>query len=678
MKAKYLTYYNEENSAVQERYELAMERVRGIAAEDTVPEQYRDYFRVQAEHILFIGELYDKSKDGSYRELSEAELRSINDRLHGMVREHYDSSYLNPAYIRELCGELYPYLLWLAVSLRNLAEPALSVKLEPIVLYTEVFIEIYNLFETDGLSEKNLRDIIYWFAHDCSELFIDYRVREMLDPDRDFAVSIIMDADLSDLRYLYFYGDNISRNELETAKLLNTFSDEKVEAIAKTYTEGFVKGFRVLGKDLSVKNTVELRYSIGFEKVMRAAVKQLEAYGLRPVVRSVSYSSTPANRQYSYDQRYFDGIVFDKCIKDRQIEVYRNVFEKYASIASGMAGPAVLETFGEAPFSPDDKKEAVKYTEKQHRLKNDCNREYRSIMQQYIREEERSFTIIAYPVADIGESYRDIFEETIRINNLDEEVYRDIQTSIINALDKGEHVEILGMNGNRTKLSVALKQLKNPDKETLFENCLADVNIPLGEVFTSPRLAGTNGMLHVTNVYLEDLNYKDLELTFEDGCVKEYSCGNFDDEALNKAYIKENLLKGHDTLPMGEFAIGTNTTAYMMGQKYGVIPLMPILIVEKMGPHFAVGDTCYSYEEDEKTYNPDGKEIIAKSNELSDLRHTEPERAYFNCHTDITIPYNELGAVSVVACDGTRTDIIRNGRFVLDGTERLNDALDKK
>ena len=49
---------------------------------------------------------------------------------------------------------------------------------------------------------------------------------------------------------------------------------------------------------------------------------------------------------------------------------------------------------------------------------------------------------------------------------------------------------------------------------------------------------------------------------------------------------------------MGEFAIGTNTTAYVFAAKYGIGDKLPILIAEKMGPHFAVGDTCYSHEED--------------------------------------------------------------------------------
>lgn len=675
----YKTFCATENNMVRERYDLIMTRISEIVKENTVPELYSDYFKKYAEQFLLIKKLFDMSEDGSYRNLTIEELQDINIRLHGEIRDSYNKSFYNPSYMNSVIGEEYgKYLLWMGVSIRNLTEAALSVKLEPIVLYGEVFVEIYNLFESDDLSEKNLKNIIYWFVHDCSEILFEYNVREMLDDRRDFAGGIIMEEDLSDLRYLYYYGEYISRNEIETAKLLNTFSEDKIKSMAKTYTEGFIKGFKVLGKDLSKKETVEIRYSIGFERMIKAAIEQFKNAGLRPVIRRISYNSTPANRQYGYDHRYFDGPIFDKCIKDRNIEVYKVIFERYKEMASKMAGPAVLETFGEIPFSPEDKKEAVKYNEKQHKLRNDYNREYMDIVHRYIKEEERSFTIIAYPVADIGENYEEIFEETIKINNLEEDVYRDIQTDIINALDKGEYVEVIGMNGNRTNLKIKLKELKNPNKETLFENCLADVNIPLGEVFTSPKLTGTKGTLHVTQVYLGELNYIDLDITFKDGCISDYTCKNFDREEANKAYIKENLMKGHDTLPMGEFAIGTNTTAYVVGRKYNIIPVMPILIVEKMGPHFAVGDTCYSYEEDEKTYNPDGKEIVAKSNEFSDLRATESEKAYFNCHTDITIPYNELGQINVIMKDGSKIRIIEDGRFVLPGTEKLNEAFDKK
>ena len=99
----------------------------------------------------------------------------------------------------------------------------------------------------------------------------------------------------------------------------------------------------------------------------------------------------------------------------------------------------------------------------------------------------------------------------------------------------------------------------------------------------------------------------------------------------------------------------------------------PILIAEKTGPHFALGDTCYSMSEDVVLHNPDGKEIIAKENECSALRNTDISKAYFNCHTDITIPYDEIGGIYSVHADGTKVAIIENGRFVLPGTEMLNE-----
>ena len=67
---------------------------------------------------------------------------------------------------------------------------------------------------------------------------------------------------------------------------------------------------------------------------------------------------------------------------------------------------------------------------------------------------------------------------------------------------------------------------------------------------------------------------------------------------------------------------------------------------------------------------------LARSNSISDLRKSEPDKAYFGCHTDITIPYDELGSIEAVRADGSRITIIKDGRFVLPGTEELNKAFD--
>ena len=255
-------------------------------------------------------------------------------------------------------------------------------------------------------------------------------------------------------------------------------------------------------------------------------------------------------------------------------------------------------------------------------------------------------------------------------------VYERVQQALIDALDQGEYVHILGGNGNRTDLRVQIHELKDPGKETAFENCVADVNIPAGEVFTSPVLEGTNGVLHVSKVYLHELQYRDLEITFADGMITDYNCRNFEKETENKEYIFDNILHKHPSLPLGEFAIGTNTAAYVAAKKYGIEEKMPILIAEKMGPHFAVGDTCYSWSEDVKVYNPDGKEIVAKDNSVSILRREDVSKAYYQCHTDITIPYEELKKIAVVTRTGEEIVLLADGRFVLPGTDILNEAFE--
>ena len=184
-------------------------------------------------------------------------------------------------------------------------------------------------------------------------------------------------------------------------------------------------------------------------------------------------------------------------------------------------------------------------------------------------------------------------------------------------------------------------------------------------------------MLHVTGVYLNELYYRDLCLTLTDGMITAYDCANFEKEEDNRTYIEENLLYHHRTLPIGEFAIGTNTTAYAMAEKFGILDRLPILIVEKMGPHFAVGDTCYSWMEDCPVFNPDGREMVARENEISAKRKENPQEAYFGCHTDITIPYSELDTIEAIHPDGTSVKIIAGGRFALPGTEKLNEPLEK-
>ena len=672
---------------IEERYKLAVDRIRAIGTEETVDVPFRDYFRRTAKFILMLDELRELMVSGKYRELPLPELEAWNRRLYeDILPINYASSYADPAYAVEKLGEADGQLLsFLYTEIRGGIVYVFEQRTEYLDILYELFIEVYNQFEQGGDVTAGVKDTIYWYASDYCDVFLADRVRAQIDPSEDFATKLIMEADLRDLKYLYFFGEYISENERETAEHLMSLGEDEIQKMADVYTEDYRMGFVNTGKDLSKKKTVNIRYVVGFERVVRKAIENFRAMGLEPVIYraavsvltkrqhlKIGYYGGIPNKQYEYDHKDDQGLFFDKQYMERRLEVMKTTFEQEKELAAGHAGPACIEMFGETPFAPEHKKEAVRLNEKQEELSLLFDNRSGQMTNTYMKGEERSFTIIAFPVPEIGENYREIFDEVVRINTLDAKVYGQVQQTIIDALDRGRCVHILGGNGNRTDLTVQLAKLKDQERETIFENCVADVNIPVGEVFTSPVLEGTEGTLHVSSVYLHELQYKDLELRFADGMITDYSCGNFEKEEENREYIRDNILHKHESLPLGEFAIGTNTTAYMAAKKYGIEDKLPILIAEKMGPHFAVGDTCYSWSEDVKVYNPDGKEIIAKDNSVSALRKEDVSKAYFHCHTDITIPYEELSHIKVITENREEIMILEDGRFVLPGTELLN------
>ena len=673
------------------RYELAIERIENIKGENTVSEKYRDYFRTLADFALLVDKLKEKIENGEYYKFSIEELECWNTHLYDdVLGEHYKTSYANPAFATEKFGIEYGRLLsFLYTELRGVIPYAFEKKTEYLDILFELFIEGYNQFEEENEPEyEHVRQTIYWYASDYCDVFLADRIKEQIDPENNFAADLIMNSDFNDVRYLYYYGEYVSENEKRTAMHLNELPLETIQKMADVYTEGYRIGFVNTGKNLSKKATVNIRYTLGFERVIRIAIENFRKMGLKPTIYragvsvltkrqhlKIGYYGGIANKQYEYDHKDDQALILDRQFMERKLEVMRTTYEQYKDLARRHAGPACMETFGEEPFTPVSKSEAVKLNDKQKEISLEYDSKSSQIVNNYIPGDERSFTIVAYPVPEIGDQYEEIFDEIIKINTLDAKVYEKVQQTIIDALDQGTSVHILGNNGNHTDLRVQLYKLKDPKKETIFENCVADVNIPVGEVFTSPVLEGTNGVLHVSQVYLNELLYKDLEVTFSNGMVADYNCKNFEHELENKEYFLDNVLYRHPTLPLGEFAIGTNTTAYVAAKKYNIADKMPILIAEKMGPHFAVGDTCYSWAEDIKVYNPNGKEIVARDNSVSIQRKEDVSAAYFHCHTDITIPYEELKSITVECADGKEIEIIRDGIFVLPGTEILNEPL---
>lgn len=665
---------------LKERYELSRDRIQEIRQEKEVPMPYQKYFRKMAEFLCLVTERPDK--DASLEEKQNYNYKIYED----ILPEHYEESYGNPVYAEKTLGQYGQYLSFLYAELRGMTAFVAEKRLWDMTVCQELFLEIYSAFCQEELpSPKELREILYWYVSDYSEEMVGRRLLENIDPQYSFAADIIQNSDLQSIDYLYEYGEYVSDNEIGVARYLASMSQEEIDSMARTYTEGYRIGFVNGRKPLEKKKTVNIRYCLGFERMVKAAIEQFAQMGLQPTIfRSavhvvnkrqhlrIGYYGAIPNKQYEYDHKDDCALFLDEDFVHRKLRVAQNCYDQHKELARQHGGPACIEIFGETPFTPQAKPQSMKLSPEQQKLQVKCNSEMGQITNRYIKGEERSFTIIAYPVPEIGENFEELFKETVKINTLDYQLYERIQQALIEALDQGSKVHIKGCGANETDLYVQLHPLEDVTRQTNFENCVADVNIPVGEVFTSPLLTGTNGVLHVSQVYLDELLYKNLKIVFRDGMTAEYSCSNFEQEEENKNYILDNLLFHHESLPLGEFAIGTNTTAYAMAQKYHIQDKLPILIAEKMGPHFAVGDTCYSWSEDTAVFNPDGREIIARDNEVSILRKEDPGKAYMGCHTDITIPYEELEYIRVITKDGREISIIENGKFTLPGTEKLN------
>ena len=666
-----------------ERLELALGRMTEILSEesDETSVTAADFGKEAAGQALCMAKFAADVQKAGLQGLSLKELETWNKKLYLCAeKDVYETSFLNPAYAVSVFGKAKGRVV-AAVFADLIAKVPFLYRgvLRPFLYSAELVLEVYSLLES-GADANALKRALFYHRHDYCEERTIASAYERYCTDFRFFYDIAMQADLSDSAYLYRIGCPVSENMIRVSAYLATLSEKDIEAMAETYVNGYVEGFEVSGTDLSKKKYVQVVTEYGFERITRAAIKKFEALGKETTVHYYAdvYGDTwLGNRQAEYDHRNDMLLTLNKRMVEVIVRATKKAFANVGDYMKLVAGPAVQESFGEPDFDPVNKPEVLSADAKSSKLMVDMNSRIFRLREQYIPGDERSFTIIDYPLPSIGPKFKDIFKATIRVNTLSSARYRKIQQNIIDVLDKAAYVTVKGCGANKTDIRVMLHELTDPAKQTNFENCAADVNIPVGEVFTSPVLKGTDGVLHVSKVYLEGRLFKDLCLTFKDGKITSASCGNFPTEKENTDYINENILFFHETLPIGEFAIGTNTTAYEMGIQYDIQRKLPILIAEKTGPHFAVGDTCYSHAEDKAVYNPDGKEIIARDNEVSILRKTDPGNAYMNCHTDITIPYDELGSITAHAADGSSYDIIRDGRFVVPGTEELNAPLER-
>lgn len=672
---KIVPLYEKMNNKYGSQYEATVHalihNIEKISTLTSVTQDCHDYIRAT---MTLINQQYKLEKhllNGYIRKHAfETLLQDNNDYFMELTGKDYETSYANPTYTAGVFGrETGQILSYVYGNIKGAYQDIF--KHNRFALWKHY--ELFNLIVVamgEGKDHKDFRKIVYDFKTAIREDEDHMNVAETFTSENQFFNDIINNADLTDLKYLFEYGQYITENEIKTAKFLMSYDKAKLDVLTNTIVEAYVMGFVRDNKDMSKRHNVRIASVLGQELMTQSIMSKLPAKNLSGFVYLAD--GTEFNKQFDYDFKFANALYLDEAYSEKSVALMEKAFKDNEKAVRDYSGILYVEKFGEEPFSPSSKEDRLKLSDDQLQIFNTQRTKASQISESYIPEEERSFCIVAFPTPEIGENFEAIFEEVLKINMLQSDEYEAIQKYLIDSLDRGEKVHVKGKDGNKTDIVVALQSLSNPEKETNFVNCVADVNIPVGEVFTSPVLKSTTGTLHVEDIYLDGFRYYNLEMDFEDGYIKDYTCTNFDDESKNKAYVKENLLLPHDTLPIGEFAIGTNTLAYTIAQKYDIMDKLPILIIEKMGPHFAIGDTCFSWAEDTPVFNSDGKEIIARDNERSILRKTDLNNAYTNKHTDITLPYSSLASINAITASGEIIPIIEDSRFVIPGTEMLN------
>ena len=267
---------------LKERYDLAKDRIVEICTETTVKPDFLDFFQNMAAFLEKTAVILERDEE----KFSIEELQKENTELYKeLFPQNYTHCYGNPAYAEEKLGEYGRAFTFLYAELRGAIAYAYEKKIWDYTVTAELFLEVYAAFENGELpSVKNVEDMLRSYVNDYCQDMMEQRIAEAVDPQLDFAVRIVMDSDLSDLRYLYRYGEYVSANETGVAEFMNSLSQDEIDSMARTYTEGYRIGFINGRKDITRKKTVNIRYNLGFERMVRAAILQFREMGLEPVI----------------------------------------------------------------------------------------------------------------------------------------------------------------------------------------------------------------------------------------------------------------------------------------------------------------------------------------------------------------------------------------------------------
>lgn len=372
---------------MRERWELAADRIleiRDVRAKD-VPEVFRDFFWKMADFICIMMELRREIQEAAPAKADMETLRRKNRSYYeDILPGQYAKSYANPAHASAGMGKPYgQYLSFLYMELRGLIVFAFEKRDWDFIAAMELYLQIYGEFTQEQLAKaESVRRILYWYISDYCQDMVEYRLREKMDPSCCFAKRIVMEADLTNPSYLYQYGEYVTEEEERTAADLAALSQEEIDARADSYIKTYLSGICNTERNVS-KKTVEIRYRLGWERLVRAVVVRFDQMGLQTVMprravhavfrghySGIGYYGAVPNRQCDHDHSGDAGLFLDEEYVQRRLRATQEIYEACKTEASKMAGFVVIGAVGDRAEEEASRKcaDAIRLHAKQQRL----------------------------------------------------------------------------------------------------------------------------------------------------------------------------------------------------------------------------------------------------------------------------------------------------------------------
>ena len=577
-------------------------------------------------------------------ELKEEELLNLNNEIFAEFSYTYNSS------ICENNTRSYAFFLYI-LSFRR----ALWGDSARLIETGELITLLHNTENTD---EPVRRNILRSVLKDWRQIINNGNIMEQYsESSRPLELALLNRAEPGRICSCGYLAD---KHTLDLNRHLGLITESRLRQLAADVSGSFIKSFELSGaerKPPAEGAIIRLIYRPGYERIILMIKEELERLQYRVLVVP-PFSAQPENEAvFGYFLNFYAGLM-DEELCELDFYCFKKAVEMYSEDIERNCGFIDIMSFSRRKTAPLHQPSMIP---DENSVKHfiSLNARKVNLLKKYLNPEKTSFCFFPMPRPSGENNFPELLSGVLDVNSGKNWIGEALQESLVTSLDKAAEIRIEGTNGNETSMVIAMAGAEEEGERcgTNFNNTGMAQNIPAGEIFTTPQLAGTQGVFHLKSFYFQGHRFENLRLYFEDGRIQ--SCNSSSGPEL----VKNILMGGHESLPIGELGIGTNAGAYKLISDFDLYETVPTLIAEKTAPHIAIGDSCYARKKTPVYNEYSGKEIHLAVNNAK----------LYNIHLDMTLPLNEIGLLSARIPGRDDFILIRDGAYIPHYLKEMNE-----